>query len=291
MKRLLIILLILAISVWIGSRIATNPGYVLIAGHHWTAEMPLWVAISIFILSFFVLHYLVRLVRGTVRLPQRFHRWMEQRQQRHAEEKINQNLLSQVLQQPKDWNKIITLLPQLHKRKLLSDEHIKTLTQQSHQEKLQQSITQENIEHIKALWDGIPNKLRKDINLLKHYIKGLIKHSDHDEAETLIRKTLKKNWDEHLVYLYGLIATTPANKRLKIAEDWLKSHPNDPNLLLTLGRICMQNQLWGKARSYFEASLAQKPQAETYLELGKLLEQLGERDAAMECYKKALVIS
>jgi len=290
-KKLLIILLILAISVWVGAEIATNPGYVLIAGHHWTAEMPLWVAISLFILLFVVLHYLSRLVRGTIHLPQRFYHWMEQRQQRRAEEKTNQHLLSQILQQPKDWNKILSLLPQLHKRKLLSDEHIQTLVQQSHQERLQQSVAHENMAALKRLWETLPNKLQKDNNLLKHYIKGLIKHSHHDEADDLIRKALKKHWDEHLVYLYGLIPTTHANKRLKTAEDWLKSHPKDPNLLLTLGRICMQNQLWGKARSYFEASLAQKPQAETYLALGKLLEQLGERDNAMECYKKALVIS
>jgi hypothetical protein len=44
--------------------------------------------------------------------------------------------------------------------------------------------------------------------------------------------------------------------RIARAEKWLEKHPEDARLLLALGRLCREQQLWGKAQSYFEASLA-----------------------------------
>ena len=50
--------------------------------------------------------------------------------------------------------------------------------------------------------------------------------------------------------------------------------------MLVAGRLCLRNRLWGRARSYFEACLRSYPSAEIRLELGKLLVQQGEDEAA-----------
>jgi tetratricopeptide (TPR) repeat protein len=76
--------------------------------------------------------------------------------------------------------------------------------------------------------------------------------------------------------------------QLAWAERFLGSHPDDPPLLLTLGRLCVSNRLWGKARTYLEASLQVEPLPEVFEELGGLLEQLGEQKAALECYRRGL---
>jgi HemY protein len=59
-------------------------------------------------------------------------------------------------------------------------------------------------------------------------------------------------------------------------------------LLLTLARLCLQAKLWGKARSYLEESIAILPKVAAYQELGLLLEQLGEPDKALECFRTGL---
>lgn len=59
-------------------------------------------------------------------------------------------------------------------------------------------------------------------------------------------------------------------------------------LLLALGRLSLRNRLWGKARSYLEASIGASPRSAAYGELGRLLEQLGEQEAAREHYRKGL---
>ena len=79
-----------------------------------------------------------------------------------------------------------------------------------------------------------------------------------------------------------------SGKQLERAETWLKKHPNQPELLLTLGRLCLRNQLWGKAQSYLEASLGVAASAETCQVLGSLLEQLGENKTALEHYRQGL---
>ncbi len=55
-----------------------------------------------------------------------------------------------------------------------------------------------------------------------------------------------------------------AAKQLKQVETWLKSYPDDAALLLAAARLSMANELWGKARSYLESSLALAPTADAY---------------------------
>jgi HemY protein len=61
--------------------------------------------------------------------------------------------------------------------------------------------------------------------------------------------------------------------------------------LLSLGRLCKHNKLWGKARSYLNASIGIKPHSDAYKELGQLLEQLNEHSQAVECYHKGLLLA
>jgi len=82
-----------------------------------------------------------------------------------------------------------------------------------------------------------------------------------------------------------------AGSHLKQAESWLTSRPEDPVLLLAAGRACIRNELWGKARSYLESSIAIRPTPEAYHELGNLMLQLDERDAATSAFAKGLTLS
>jgi len=101
-----------------------------------------------------------------------------------------------------------------------------------------------------------------------------------------LRNTLKKSWDHKLVEKYSMITDVDANKRLAIAESWLKTHDNDPILLLCLGRLCKQQQLWGKAQRYLEISKTLKTTPAAYHELGQVMEALGNKEAALDYYSK-----
>jgi HemY protein len=104
----------------------------------------------------------------------------------------------------------------------------------------------------------------------------------------VLRDQLRQTWNPRLVYRYGEVAAEDAAAQLSVAEGWLAEHPEDPVLLLTLGKISLRNALWGKARSYLESSIAQQPTPEAYRLLGSLLEQLQEPQQAAACYRQGI---
>ena len=59
--------------------------------------------------------------------------------------------------------------------------------------------------------------------------------------------------------------------------------PEDAVLLLTLGKLCAQMELWGKAQSYLDASVAVESTWSAHLALAQLHERLGNVEAARKC--------
>ena len=70
-------------------------------------------------------------------------------------------------------------------------------------------------------------------------------------------------------------------RQIERAEAWLAAHPHDPALLLTLGRLCVQQELWGKAQSYIEASLSVEPSRAAHAAYAQLMEKMGKPEEAL----------
>ena len=200
-------------------------------------------------------------------------------------------LLSQLYRQLKSWQDLKKLLPQLRKHKVFSDNEILELEKEIYLELIQQINNKNNADKLPILWQNISKELKKDTSLLEVYCNQLIQLEKNDEAELILRSHLRKNWQPTLVKQYGLVKSSQLEKQLIFAESLSKDHDNHPILLLTLGRLCMYNDLWGKARAYLEASLGNKELPETYKELGLLMEYLNEPKLAAEYFKKGLFLT
>jgi len=74
-----------------------------------------------------------------------------------------------------------------------------------------------------------------------------------------------------------------------MAEGWLQERPNNPELLLALGRLSLRNQLWGKAREYFEASINLKRKQETAGELCRLYAHLGQHEQSVRLLRQGIL--
>jgi len=79
MKYLIYFTIFLILAVLLGLAIYTDPGYTLLAYHHWTLEMPLWATLLILIILFFVLHYSIRFIHYLTSIRRRLHIWKEER--------------------------------------------------------------------------------------------------------------------------------------------------------------------------------------------------------------------
>ena len=194
-------------------------------------------------------------------------------------------LMGRLYFQLEDWSSLQEILPRIKKYAQIKSETMIKWTSRIHREKLQDASDGKTI---LAIWKKIPQSHKSDMSLLEAYYQGLIRIGLHEKAEKELVTALKKNWRSPLVLLFGQVQGADATKQLTKAEGWLENHAEDPDLLLTVARLCLKNELWGKARSYLEALINLKPSAEGYQVYGDLLNQVGEADAASKAYEDGL---
>jgi HemY protein len=194
-------------------------------------------------------------------------------------------LLGRLYFRLEDWSHLSALLPRLRKQGRVDGPTLDKWSRRVYMEKLEHCS---NGEAVLAEWKSMPKRLKQDLPLLETYYRSLMRTGMHQKAEKDLAAEIKREWRGPLVRLFGMVDGPDTTKQLKRAENWLTSHGEDADLLLTAARLCLKNELWGKARSYLETAIAIRPTPEAYQEYGRLLNQLGEGDAAAEAYSAGL---
>ncbi|MBZ9539913.1 tetratricopeptide repeat protein [Modicisalibacter tunisiensis] len=197
-------------------------------------------------------------------------------------------LLKQAYLSVNDWDGIRRLMPRLARQQLIGDDERRDLEQRAYRELILQTARRPgDVERVRNLWAEMPDYLRGDVELVGLYAEALVRGKEEGVAERLLRQTLKEHWDSRLVLRYGLL-NVDAGRQLAYAEKWLQERPNDPDLLLTLGRLSLRNAYWGKAQEYFEASQRQRPSGVVCAELARLYANLGDHDKSQLYYRQSV---
>jgi HemY protein len=197
------------------------------------------------------------------------------------------SLLRRAYEGLKDWEKLLELLPQLQKHKLLSNEDFQQLEYQVHIHRLENCS--DDPAKLSAIWQKVPKRLQSNTEFAAIYVRNLISCGDHSTAEKTMLRVLKSEWQISLVRLYAYVEADAA-KQLARAEAWLQAHADEPQLLLCLGRLSSRDELWGKARDYFESAYRLEKSGEICAELGRLLDALGEPIVAAAYYREGLLL-
>ena len=199
-------------------------------------------------------------------------------------------LLARLYKKLGDWMPLRALIPKLREFRAMPRTEIDRLEAHAVCAVLERLDAKSGAQAI-VLWSEMPRRLRNDINVVRAYVQALIKIGNYGAAESIARDTLKSDWDEELVVLYGLARGEDPVRQLARVEDWLAEKGESAALLLTAGRLCVVTRLWGKARSYLESSIVLGGRPEAYEELGKLLKSLGEPEHAMQAFSDGLALS
>lgn len=197
-------------------------------------------------------------------------------------------LLRRLYEQLGDWDHLKELIPELRRRKVEPANDLKTLEIKVQLALLDRASMSVEKTVLTNVWNEIPKKLRQETRLVADYTGYLQERGKDEEAEKLLRDALKQEWSESLMELYGLLNTEQPGKLLSTAETFIKQNPNNPVLLLALGRLSLRSKLWGKARGYLEACIGADGPTDAYRELARLLEQMGETEGAMNIYRQGL---
>ncbi|MBV4538574.1 heme biosynthesis protein HemY [Pseudomonas urmiensis] len=202
-------------------------------------------------------------------------------------------LLQRLYLQRGDWPALIRLLPELRKGKVLPANELAELEQRAWGQNLNLATTrgedsQSARQALERAWQQLTSAQRQEPQLVLACAEQLRQVGAQGEAEQVLRAALKRQYESHLARLYGLVRGEDPARQLQTAEGWLKDHPQDPSLLLTLGRLSLQNRLWGKARDYLESSLRLERNPETCAELARLLAGLGEIERSNQLFQEGL---
>lgn len=387
MRRLIVVLFFLIISVWFGIAVMKHPGFLLIVYKPWTIQMPLWFALISLFICFALFYLIIDLIDRMHFIVYRIKNWLQFRREHRAYSKtqdglscliegrfakaerlllagVNQSveplmnylgaarsaqeqqaydrrdayikkayevapnailaigltqaelelehdqladaaatltklqqktprhprvlrLLEKVYVRMSDWDNLLQILPSLRKAKVLNSEQAEQFEKNLYCEILH-GAQYKNLEEVQKIWYQIPRKFRKHPEVVLAYCKQLLRLDDTQEVEDLIRYTLKYHWQPELVRMYGTLPFANINKQLVVAGAWLKQYGQKPEILLTLGRLCIRNKLWGKAKDYLESCLELAPDAEASTEYQKLIVQFGREEESMQKYREGL---
>ena len=198
-------------------------------------------------------------------------------------------LLMQLYQEIKDWPQLIALLPELQKYRVLSATDFEKLRHQAYLQAICEYAKNSQIQLLTQLVANLPKPLKYDADLMAEYARFLMANNQLELAQSILRKSLDKQFSDKLITLFGQISIN--ENQLTYAESWLKKQPHSADLYLCLGRLSFANHLWGKARNYFEKSIELKPTPQAFEELGKMMEVLNEQAKACRAYQQGLALA
>jgi len=192
----------------------------------------------------------------------------------------------QLLQRLGGWQQIEQLLPQVKRLKALDKTDLAQLERALMAAKL---MAAPDLATLQQIWQSLPKTVQLYPDVLAEYIEKSAGWGEASNLADLIEKAVKKQWDDRLVYQYGRLQVTPAFQRLKVAQKWLKQQPNNPVLLLSLGRLACMSQLWAQGQDYLKQSLKLRPEVETFHALAQCYEAEGAQEQAAVTYKEAIL--
>jgi len=203
-------------------------------------------------------------------------------------------LKQQLLYELGEWEALCRVAPELRRRHVLPETALLRLERLAWRNALQQTPLEPNDDSLAAYqerWKQVPPALRRDAEVLGVYASRLQAVGQGRKALPLLAEAIREHYQPELVEIYGRTTGGDSGRQLREAEPWLADHPNDPTLLLTLGRLAIAVRLWGKARSYLEASIRLVRTPEACAELARLLQQLGEVDESNRLFREGLELS
>jgi len=215
-------------------------------------------------------------------------RKVEEMQPGHTHAQV---MLATIYERLEDWGSLYTLTPKLKKiKKSPAQNEITRLIGVAGRHRMNAAGIAGDTSLINKTWQGFAMKTRKEPAMVSAYAEALQNAGASDQAESIVKKTLAANWNEELAMLYGRVEGSAPKKQLTTAEGWLKTRGDNPGLLITVARLSMRNELWGKARSYLESAIAIQPRADAYQIYGELLTQLGETENAATAFRQGLAL-
>ena len=217
-----------------------------------------------------------------------------------ARQFLVQHIALRANQLMKNWEEVIRLTGSLAKRNILHP----LVARSRIQEALTHLAQQKNLnpKTLLKVWSELSKEDRHSPSLVKVVAQGLISAGELVQAKKILEEAIDHEPDADLLDLYPdcVGGKTIEEKEvgqnalalIQSVERWLQKNPAEPALHLALGRLCITQKLWGKAKSSL-SQVIRAPratpimEAQAHMALSSIHEVLDEQADAAAHYRAA----
>ncbi|MGI4857637.1 MAG: heme biosynthesis HemY N-terminal domain-containing protein [Janthinobacterium lividum] len=153
----------------------------------------------------------------------------------------------------KNWGEVLRIVRTLLKREAIQPAAAAHLERQAAEHLLRER--RHDGDALLSCWQGLPEATRLTPRIADLCAELLLALEHATQARRVIETALAAEWDARLVRRFGACGGTDPLPLIQRAETWQSAHPDDADLYFALGRLCVQQRLWGKAQSFLEAAL------------------------------------
>lgn len=218
-------------------------------------------------------------------------------QQGGARQFLVQHIALRANQLEENWEEVIRLTQILAKREILHPMIAKTRMQEA----LAHFADRKDMTSalLRAKWRELSDEDRNTPSIAKVFAHAFIRIGDKNEARLVLETSLDKALDADLLEIYPECIDQSERRSESILllirkiESWLIKNPAEPALHLALGRLCVEQALWGKAKSSL-GQVVKAPRADKHMQalahvvLSTVNEKLDEPEEAALHYKAAV---
>lgn len=187
----------------------------------------------------------------------------------------------------KNWADVLRIVKTLEKRDAINRTAATQLKQQAAEHLLRER--RHDGDALLSCWQGLPSTTRLAPRTADLAAELLLTLDRADDARRIVEQALAEQWDHRLVRRYGACAGSNPLPLIQRAETWQAAHPNDADLCFALGRLCIEQRLWGKAQSFLESALRlaehDTVKVRTHRALARMHEALGNIEQANRHYR------
>jgi HemY protein len=198
-------------------------------------------------------------------------------------------------QQAKNWNEVVKLVRILEKNHAIHPVLSGRLREMSYDALLKEHG--HDAESLRRVWSEVPASERKNRYIAFSAATAFTKCQLLDDARSIVEKSILEEWDDRLLRVYrdaaGSEGSAALRTQIEHCEDWLKLHPKNSELELSLGVLCFNQKLWGKAQVHMENALQHSAEPRTIreanLNLAQLHESIGQTHEAAKYYRQCAI--
>lgn len=192
-------------------------------------------------------------------------------------------------EQSEQWEQVLQVLRQLDKRDALHP----TVVQGTRLRAIRGLFVRNggDAAALKRVWNSITSSERDQPEVVELAASAFAQADEGEFAWRLIEQGLQKGVSRNLLAQYQALKAIPARERLLRAEKWRGRFGDDPALMMTLGELCIEESLWGKAEEFFKLAATAEYAGAAHYALAQLYERTGKPTESLDEYRTAARLS